>query len=980
MSEPAVSAAEWWTAFALPSRQRTWEAVGAAVATRQDESAASRKALADAVRSFRKLADADQPASFAGLLKGFQDEVDALTRRAKAAEKELLSVLAEVLDAPDPVPCLSAAEEARLTSAHAAEESSRLRDEAARFAEEAKRLAQELAAASARAAAAEAAVADSSRLRSELDAAESELRKLTNQDITIRDLERRLGEFESVVDESVAARLTEREQQLRAAFESELEGVREAELAAEAHAAQLRVALAEATAARDEAQAQLFAVRRSGSGGVSSAVGHSSSVDSVYHSDGGVASGSSAVAAAASAAAAAELHLENGRLRSTVAALTAQLQQMAAHTQASQAEIGAADESEAGSAVSGDSLSAFPPVAPGAGGIGASLRAQLSAYQARLASLERDLSAALSAQSAALEEARRWQDRAETLRASSDRIAAAHEAALAERERELARCRGELLRRPTKAALAIARQRCRALSRLVEQLGLTQTAVLNQEVSDDPTASSVGDAGSSLAGASPSVSGLGEGAAGDEVKSEIDEAQAEAEAAAVFAGIPSALVHSISQLRSALGEEAARRAEAIAAAERSSASAAAAEAARAAAEERASRMEEALIARAVGASVSGSSGASHAAHAISIATAAAAAPGALSGEYQSGAATDGSGGAGSHEPSPASAPVEASALHLAAVLRSPGSGAGASSYSSCSVPSTPLGGGRSAATAATDAFSFSAMSGPAPADAVLVLHAQREKLRARVLELEEETQRHAAEALEARARAEKLLEDNVKLFAKIRFLEAYGQAHGQGRGHTGGRDYAHGQPTGGTDDRAAQANSAGDSTSQATPLPLVLAGLEGKSKASSGSAFSRSTASTAVASTLSAGVVADAEVEAPYRRLYMESHDPFTDFRRHEKQSQLERLSTAERITLTSSRFFLGSKLARNFLFAWVCVTHLLVFLMLWHFTHVSHGGCEPGAAIDSSARPGSSGAYGQQRFLPSALRGGANAGITSPA
>lgn len=245
-----------------------------------------------------------------------------------------------------------------------------------------------------------------------------------------------------------------------------------------------------------------------------------------------------------------------------------------------------------------------------------------------------------------------------------------------------------------------------------------------------------------------------------------------------------------------------------------------------------------------------------------------------------------------------------------------------------------------------------------------MLHAQREKLRGRVLELEEEVQRHAAEALEARARAEKLLEDNVKLFAKIRFLEAYGQGQAQGQAQGQGTARARGQQSAASSGGSGVVDGAPDSHSN--PLPLVLAG-KGAAGASSGSR--------------PATTVSDAEVEAPYRRLYMESHDPFTDFRRREKQSQLERLSTAERITLTSSRFFLGSKLARNFLFAWVCVTHLLVFLMLWHFTHVSHGGsgCEAGAATDASTRP-SGGAYAQQRFLPSALRGGAAAAAASGA
>ena len=82
------------------------------------------------------------------------------------------------------------------------------------------------------------------------------------------------------------------------------------------------------------------------------------------------------------------------------------------------------------------------------------------------------------------------------------------------------------------------------------------------------------------------------------------------------------------------------------------------------------------------------------------------------------------------------------------------------------------------------------------------------------------------------------------------------------------------------------------------------------------------------------------DFERPYRAIYADSLDPFSDFNRREKARLYGRLNAAEKITLSTSRMFLANKLARNFVFFYVVVLHLLVVATLWHFSHVSHKDC----------------------------------------
>lgn len=218
----------WWATVRLGSKQAEWAAVSTELVAQQEAGAASRKGLTDAYKAFRKLPEEEKAAATGPLLKCFQEEVDALTRRSRLAEKAFLQFMAAMLEAPDPEPFLLAGLEAAQTSEQLEEELARSQSETR-------------AANATAAQALEEAAIERDRLQTDVADLERELTKLRNQDITLREMETRIIDFEGTMEAQIAARLTERESELRKVFEGELDAVREAETAAEARVAALQV-------------------------------------------------------------------------------------------------------------------------------------------------------------------------------------------------------------------------------------------------------------------------------------------------------------------------------------------------------------------------------------------------------------------------------------------------------------------------------------------------------------------------------------------------------------------------------------------------------------------------------------------------------------------------------------------------------------------------------------------------------------------
>jgi homeobox protein cut-like len=191
----------FWQNFDLPGKRTLLDAVAVEIANKRDASTTSREELLEFVRSFRSLSDDEKVAGIESFVQKFTKEVDSLSKRARFAEKHFLGVFKDIVEMDDPVPVVNDA------------------------------------------------ISEVTKLKAEVDALETELSQVENQDITIREMERRIMAFEDMIDSLVAEQVAAREQEMRTVFEAELESVRENETAAEARIRALQASLDEMTSA-----------------------------------------------------------------------------------------------------------------------------------------------------------------------------------------------------------------------------------------------------------------------------------------------------------------------------------------------------------------------------------------------------------------------------------------------------------------------------------------------------------------------------------------------------------------------------------------------------------------------------------------------------------------------------------------------------------------------------------------------------------
>lgn len=97
---------QFWQAFDLPSVQGQLDEVATEITARQDASDVSKKTLIDLTREFKKNNDEETRSAVAPLIRSFQNEVDALSKRSKAAEKAFFDLYKKLADVADPVPVL----------------------------------------------------------------------------------------------------------------------------------------------------------------------------------------------------------------------------------------------------------------------------------------------------------------------------------------------------------------------------------------------------------------------------------------------------------------------------------------------------------------------------------------------------------------------------------------------------------------------------------------------------------------------------------------------------------------------------------------------------------------------------------------------------------------------------------------------------------------------------------------------------------
>ncbi|KAJ2421798.1 hypothetical protein GGF41_003730, partial [Coemansia sp. RSA 2531] len=115
-----AGALEYWRGVNLASLLRELDEAGLAIVDNQKTSLQERRRLAEKTKEFRSVSEEEKPNEFKPLLRAYQNEIDALTKRMKFAETSFLQLFKSLSEAPDPEPFLAGlVEERRLGESRA---------------------------------------------------------------------------------------------------------------------------------------------------------------------------------------------------------------------------------------------------------------------------------------------------------------------------------------------------------------------------------------------------------------------------------------------------------------------------------------------------------------------------------------------------------------------------------------------------------------------------------------------------------------------------------------------------------------------------------------------------------------------------------------------------------------------------------------------------------------------------------------------
>eukprot|EP00062_Callorhinchus_milii_P022195 gi/632979782/ref/XP_007906663.1/ PREDICTED: protein CASP [Callorhinchus milii] len=162
---------------------RELDATATVLANRQDESEQSRKRLIEESREFKKNTPEDFRKLVAPLLKSFQAEIDALSKRSKEAEAAFLNVYKRLIDVPDPVAALDVGQQLQLKV-------QRMHD----------------------------IETENQKLRETLEEYNKEFAEVKNQEVTIKALKEKIKEYEQTLSSRAEILALEKEQKLQNDF------------------------------------------------------------------------------------------------------------------------------------------------------------------------------------------------------------------------------------------------------------------------------------------------------------------------------------------------------------------------------------------------------------------------------------------------------------------------------------------------------------------------------------------------------------------------------------------------------------------------------------------------------------------------------------------------------------------------------------------------------------------------------------------
>ncbi|MCD9558801.1 hypothetical protein HAX54_016421 [Datura stramonium] len=222
-STPLAAVASFWKDFDLEKERSTLDEQGLRIAENQENSQKNRRKLAESTRDFKKASNEDKLSLFNSLLKGYQEEVDNLTKRAKYGENAFLNIYQKLYEAPDPYPVI----------ASIAEKDSKLSE----------------------------LESENRKMKVELEEFRMEATHLKNQQATIRRLEERCRQLEQQMEEKVKEIVEIKQRSLAEENQKTLEVLKEREQLLQDQLRQAQESVSTMQKLHELAQSQLFEVR-----------------------------------------------------------------------------------------------------------------------------------------------------------------------------------------------------------------------------------------------------------------------------------------------------------------------------------------------------------------------------------------------------------------------------------------------------------------------------------------------------------------------------------------------------------------------------------------------------------------------------------------------------------------------------------------------------------------------------------------------
>ncbi|XP_031279055.1 protein CASP isoform X2 [Pistacia vera] len=222
-SSPVSVVSNFWKEFDLEKEKSVLDEQGLRIAENQENSQKNRRKLAESTRDFKKASPEEKLSLFNSLLKGYQEEVDNLTKRAKFGENAFLNIYQKLYEAPDPYPALASIAEQDLKMSELESENR--------------------------------------KMKVELEEFRTEATHLKNQQATIRRLEERNRQLEQQMEEKVKEIVEIKQRSLAEENQKMLEVLKEREQSLQDQLRQAKESVSTMQKLHELAQSQLFEVR-----------------------------------------------------------------------------------------------------------------------------------------------------------------------------------------------------------------------------------------------------------------------------------------------------------------------------------------------------------------------------------------------------------------------------------------------------------------------------------------------------------------------------------------------------------------------------------------------------------------------------------------------------------------------------------------------------------------------------------------------